>query len=857
MAQIDLSKFSPSIPEMGRERQYFSGEGEASAYKALANLGGTVAGLAIDLHNKELDIRTDRESDDALNKYKESVGLETNRAMLDRDPNTGLVRSSGKTFDQHMANYMKEQKKTSYESLTNNISKVKFDPIANNWTADQNISNVFKNTELQKKDSDIVLSKSTSVNSDKIRLSNTLAIVPNLNESLKDLDTKLSTYEKINGVHASSLAKDINTKELLDTSMRATIREAAYDPSATVPFAQLSGVVTMFKSGKEYSTYVMQNLPSLSDDILSSAEESKLQSVLENDFDTYLSVDPHPQSNLWTPEEKDKNLKEFLSNRIKSSKADQGALKSRLNNWVATPQLQNFDSKTKNIPHFEEFSNIMAQIDLEPPEKMEYISKAINSYAEGIIRRNKISGEKNALTASASQRQKLVSQYGETLLKYSGLSPSEVSQAKKLYPSTVGASADLASFEKSWKGAEEKFNKEISTPGGVWASINKDSVYRERISSAFKVDNVGVLVDPKALASAWDRALVHFKAYGSVASQFAADSMFSDPVMGATMAKLEISSPEYKRKFMENVNKVSPLLAASFTNQLAKKGEGLSDLNLYRSMKFDNPEATKKVQDNITFINQTFGKKEIADWVKERTHQGFLFGEVKAEAIIADIDGVIGDSEYIKNMKEVALATGFPESEIKVMMDANAIKKGTLMEMENNPDASRWTRHSVKTKNALDKTVKSIYNDLTPINSKNLKVVARVSNESDLELINTKSNNLVKMIDSGLKNGTLKYDTQSISKVDLNKLTPKQRDWYERDTKNGSKFNQNNISFVGKSMDGSIGEMTLMYKEPSSGKYKMLKLLDSKGNSFTPSLRSVDDLKNNGEDILFNKFIKR
>lgn len=855
MALIDLSRVTTNISTSNPSKNFFYDEG-AQAYRDLANTSERLSGIALDLYAKKQDIDTDNEANKALNAFRTEVAEESTRAIADRDPETGVVRSSNKSFEDHMLMFMKERNDFYRENMKESLSMDKFTPTASNWITEQNTANIFKNVELQKTDSSKVLAKQASEDSDFIRASSTLAIVANLDSALGKLPSKLSSFEKINGFYPAYQAGEATTKEYLKTAMAATIREAAIDPSATIPFAQLSGIATQFKTGKEYSTYVMQNLDGLSDEVLSKADEEKLRVSLEKDFNEYLTMEPHPKSNLWTPEEKDKNLRDFLANKFKNKKADQEGLKNYLNNWLATPQRQDFSFKNQIATHVQEFRNIMSQIDMEPAEKMETISKAINSFSEGIIRRNKISGDRYALSGSASQRQKLVSQYGSALLDASGLSAKEIEEAKKLYPSTVGASKDLIHFEDQWKKAEEKFNRDVSTPNGVWASINQDTVYKERLSKAFKVTNQGVVTDPVALSSAWGRAMLHFKSYGSAATQFAADSMFSDPIMSAVLDKLSISDPAYKRTFMEQVNAVSPVLLSAFTNQLAKKGETPTNLSLYRGMVFDSPVNTKRVQDNVLFINQKFGEKEIKDWIADKVTSGFFNSDVDGEATVKSLEKGIASSEYIRNLKEVALSIGLPEAEIKALIDANIIKKGALMEMYENPDTSLLKFHSTKVNDAINNTVKKVYNDLTPVNSSNLKTVVSGTPE-EISNMEGKAQLLGKMIDQGLRNGTLKYDTQSLSKYDLSKLPAKQREWFERDTKNGSKFNEKNIALVGKSLDGSIGELTVMYKEDSSGKYRLLKLKDKDGKTFTPNINSLEDFKSGSVDNIFNKYIKR
>src|SRR5438105_4895277 len=95
MAQIDLSRFPAAIPEVGRERQVFEGEGDVNAYKALANLGGNMAAMATDFHNKELDIFTDRESQTALSKFKLNVATEQARALNNRSAKDTIIDADG------------------------------------------------------------------------------------------------------------------------------------------------------------------------------------------------------------------------------------------------------------------------------------------------------------------------------------------------------------------------------------------------------------------------------------------------------------------------------------------------------------------------------------------------------------------------------------------------------------------------------------------------------------------------------------------------------------------------------------------------------------------------------------------
>lgn len=251
MAQIDLSRFSPDLPQQTRQRQEFAGEGEANAYKALASLGNTMASVATDLHNKEMDIYTDRESANAESKLQIDVTQEKVRAAQNRNQDNQVLTaqgtSTGLTYEEYISQYIDEKRTAAYDALSEPISKIKFDNKITPWATQTKAQSAIDNANLTAKLSDE--QADVFINQESRTITNSTPI-----ELSDNLDQALANFRANQGELLRKSMGDIGlqtkllkaTNQFVRSAFETNLVDMQADPSyantSSINFAEFTGL---------------------------------------------------------------------------------------------------------------------------------------------------------------------------------------------------------------------------------------------------------------------------------------------------------------------------------------------------------------------------------------------------------------------------------------------------------------------------------------------------------------------------------------------------------------------------------------------------------------------------------------
>lgn len=865
MALIDLSRYAPPTIEANRGREYFEGEGDVNAYKAMASFGGNLANIAIDLHTKEMDIFTHREATNALEKMKLDFTTKQAYALQNIDENNFVVGTE-KTYDQFIADTIDESRAAYYDSLTEPVSKTKFEAAAASWVTGEKTQAVLKNSAIVTENSIKSFDKGVSNKSNEVLYSNSTDLIDNLNDAFVNIrDTEGEILRKSAGATVAIKKLEAAKKSLYESAMEASLRNMKDDPNSLHTFVQLSGTGVMFKNRGEFSQYVLQQYMDTFDEYPDQDEAKALLDEIvgpEGDVgqlgQTALTTEGHPFSDLLSPEEKKQYLERMLSIKFKNKKEKQGNLKAQIEDWKAAPNIKPFTfvdlenwisegQRLLNDPHFRGNNTDIVRVVYEAADKK--IMQDANVY----LLNKGAKGYDNFIKESAVKRDA----YAGMIL--SGImSPEEYAQAKKNNPS-VGAKYALT-VENNLRELQKNVNLKKNRDSMYFAQ--SDPTYSNLAHQAIQVSpSGGITINQKALGQLTTYTNQTLKRVGT--AQAAMDSMNALPskLMNDFSNNIAILPPDKQLDVFKQINAGNPQLATGLYTQMVKQGKlSLEQASLAANAQVGESKTADAMTGTLISLNNKFTKQYEADLIKNMKTEGFLGKDKEYSDVLKELNNHIDNNEYINGLKEIGRASGMTEASINVMFAKRNLQ---LIAMERlsktlNTEASTGDKlnpwgFSNKIKGSLEEAVSEFYGSrVSPIVGDNIKVASLPNTISDPEKVKARATALAEKVKAGLSSGELKVDFSDYAGMKKAEAyrglsdALKQK-YFLRDV-------VETVSFNGTDTTGKSQELVGMFKDPSSGAYYRIKLKTANGGSYVPVIPRAHEFEGYDEETLYQKY---
>lgn len=870
MAQIDLSRYTPAIPDTGRERQVFAGEGDVNAYKALANLGGNMANMAIDFHNKEMDIFTDRESQTALSQFKLNVADEQARALNNRTAKDTIIdaqgNDTGKTYDQHIAEYIDEQRKAADDSLTENISKVKFGGESDAYSNHEKIKAVFKNSQIVAESGIRNYKMGISAHSDAIIQSDGLNVKKNFEAALINLDKDQGQdLLKTNGTTLYNAQKLQGQKELITSALDTSIREAKTYPSAIHDFSALTGLGMEFKDLGNLKKYVITQY---TDSHGEPPEEKEMNNILNyitgedtskmKDTDaTPASINqPHEAMKTLTPEEKRDKINQMLSISFKNEKEKSGNITKQIKDVQAAPSEASWSPAI--VPKWTaEFTSLLTDKNYQGDntDKVRDVYTAADMAVMGDAQRYLLQKGSKGYTDFVKNSSKLREQYVGMILP--NVMGSEDYQKVLSTRGSVGK-AFAVQAEKKLLDLERNVNYKRSTNPNWFAESTKQ--YADISGRAIRVSADGkVQINPKELA--------HLESYknniarqnGTGMANLSTTEVLPNQLLGQLSSAIQIADPKDQNAIFKQINQSAPKVATGLVTQLIKDNKiDILDGSVMLNSQIGDSRQADIQNETLIALRNKYLKDPLQKNIKEIQTEGFFGKDIKFDDVSKEVDKQLTGNKMLTDLKEVSRANGLSEDQInKTFLNQNLrllvldkLTKTLPKETSMLDKIGLGTSFSDRVERATNEVMNDFYGSrLQVINSDSVKGGFKTNSIKDQNKVTDTATKLAQKVKDSFDKGELKFDLsdyKGMAKFNtFNNLPQDQQD------KAFSKYLMDSISFNGTDITGKNGELVGMFKDKTNGTFYRIKLRTPDGKSYVPVIHSTSEFERQTEDQLF------
>lgn len=871
MAFIDLSKYTAQGPEINRQRQVFEGEGDVNAYKALASLGGTLANVATDFHNKELDIFSDREAMNGMSMLKERTAEEQNWALNNIDKDNFVVDRNGissqKTYDQYIADFVDEQKKATQEGLSEEISKTKFEAQSTSYVTQEKVNAVFKNSAITTERAVTDFNKRVSEQGEEILYSDqdTVAV---LNDKLMDMTDHVELVRKSNGETVAIALTDKMNKQFYSSAMDASLRRMETDPSAVADFSRLSGLGLMFKNKGDFSKYVTQQYIDIygdnpTEDQMAYFDELFTSKEVDTLGGAALLSDSHPLSNMLSLEEKKDYLNKALKITFRNKNNQDGDYALKIKDLIKYPSTKEFKQGGEQATS-QWISSYRNTLITERPkgatnyqiaqEVVEATTSALMADAE----RELISTGSRAYTTSIEDKQKKLDGYNREILT-AVMTNAQIDELYAKYPA-LGAST-TASMQKSLQDLQRKTLLKMQTSPDSLVLQERQAYNLSK--SAIRFDGQGnMVVDNKAMQAYGNYRRNMLFTVGTIKAKMDAKDVLPTSQLSAVLNRLQVMDPAQQRQFFAQVNAGSPEVATALYTQAIKENKmDLDTASLVANSQLGDSEVAKFQTDRLLALRNKYTGKAEKELIEGFKSEGWMGQDVGYKDLNDAVISAANKSSYIKDLKDVARSSGLTEPAINAMFSTKNLQLITVDYLNRNSSGEGTGMFSTfggRVEDALNKAVNEYYGSrVTPVNSKSLKGMLdpkMVFDAGNTEKMTSTADQVTAKIYDNLREGNLKLDLTAIQNSPLGQkyrtLSPElQQKYFLRDIqRNGS------LSFNAMDTTGKAKELALMVKDPSTGGYYRVRMLTPKGQSVTPMVNGVDEFERNSADKMYETY---
>jgi len=868
MAFIDLSKYKAPLPEMNRGRQVFEGDGDVNAYKALASLGGTLANVATDFHNKELDIFTDREAMNGMSELKTKVAEEQNWALNNIDKDNFVVDRNGvssqKTYDQYMADFTDQEKEATYGSLSEEISKTKFEAQATPFVTNEKVNAVFKNSAITTERAVTDFNQEVSFNGEKILYSDqdTVAV---LDDKIIDMKDHVDLVRKSNGETVALALEAKMNRQFMGSAMDATLRRMQTDPTAMLDFSKLTGLGLMFKNKGEFSKYVTQQYIDIygetpTDDQLKYFDELLQNKEVDGLGQAAILSEAHPLADTLSLEEKQSYLKQALAITFKNKEKKDLDFSLKMKDLIKQPSTVEFkqggkEAVEKWIASYQSVVATETPASVTDYQLLQQIGEAATSAVMTDAERDLINTGSRGYTSSPEMYEKRRRDY-VTAIMAPIMGPERIDELYAKYPA-LGASAKASMQDGLQKLQRQTLTKMQTSPDSL---VVQERQYYNLSRSAIRFDARGnMIADPKAISAMNTYRRQMLNNMGTVKATMDSKDILPSAQLKSVMDRLQVMDASQQRQFFEQVNAGSPEVATALYTQAIKENKmDLETASLVANAQVGAPDVAKFQTDRLLAIKNRYTGKSEKELMETFRGQGIFGKDVEYKDLNDAVVSASKDSEFLANLKEVARSSGMTEPAINAMFTTKNLQLITMdyIQRNNMEDTdSYFTTFKSKVQGSMDKAIQEFYGTrVVPVNSPALKGMLdpkKVFDAGNTDKMTGTASEVTGKIYDDLSEGRLKMDLTAIQNSPMGAqykgLSPElQQKYLLRDIKrNGS------LSFNAMDTTGNANELVLMMKDPKSGGYYRVKLLDSKGKGVTPVINGVDNFERFSADRIY------
>lgn len=871
MSRIDLSRYSFDQRSNNPTRQVFEGEGRNSAYRALADFGGTLASVATDFHHKEQEVMSEIESTRASTKLKEEVAQQRLYALNNRDQdNPNFVLGTNQTYDEYIAGFVDRRNREIGGDLKAPMTKLKYGNKSGQFIENTKIDSLFEQVKIATEITNRETDRYMSTGSNNILYAEQ-ATIASLNTSLSAAQVEL--YPMINQVKGvgttNTMAQQRRVEKAYgESAFESVLRrmQTSDRPSeAGGEFSDLMGLRLKFADVGTAKKFVIEKYKEYNDGQIpdEGTVDETIQMLLGEFPEDSIKTEEHEVMKHFTPAEKDRYLDRALAISFKKKETNANDFKLRIESAISSPLTKDYQSGVKfpDPRQFqEEFSRILEQAPLSvtPRQKLEYIQRAVVNQVEGEVIHNMFSRGTTAYITSGEEYKRKFDQYFMAVADRvvgKDYVDSELTEYQ-----TFGDKGKVR-LESSLRAKADEFNyNKINNPESF---IAKDPEYVRLTSNAFRFGSNGeVIVNKGSLSQAVKQRKMLLGRVGSMGAKIEGQDILPRTVTNRLLTQVQTLSPNQQREFYEQINDVDPNIAATMYSTLVReKKMDLLDASIAMQSSFGNSEVAKYQQDRITsFRNQYTGKYE-KELLQRFQSEGWLGKDVDISHLDQEIAKASSKSETLNKYMEIARASGMSSESIKNMFNVSNLQLITKDYMNRTSPASidastaLFSTFSGRVNKAFEGAMGDYFQaKAMPISTNGLKAVVDPSRYSDPEQL-TKATKTAEELTSkmydNLESGNLRLDLSNIAKTSLGKRYANadgsfMQKQFLRDLKRDKA-----ISFNTTDISGKATELVAMIQD-KSGNYYRIKLLDSRGGSVVPYLNGIEELQTKTADDIYN-----
>ena len=864
MALIDLSRINIEITNPTQGKQVFSSEG-AGAYRALAGLGANVAGIAGDMYAKHMDIFTDREQLAATENFKLDLAKKQAWALTNTDTNTDLVSGTDQTYEEYISSYIDESKLAYEDSLTESMSKTKYQFSMAPLITKEKADSVFKSSAITTKNTLIRSNQFYSNTSNAIMNSDSLGVLENLNVSLESAKPHINSIAKTSGLTVAQEVEKIGNKQLLESSLEAALRNMGTDPAGVLDFNLILGPGLVFKDLGEYRKYVMETYSDWGGTGDQAEDAVAIEQYMIANSQNALLAEGHPLSKLLSPDEKKEYLKRALAIMFKNKKKKDSDLAEQKADWIKYPSTKLPESgrlADLNNPKVRSAIALRGSeiyVDSDPIDQIRAVYKMVDERIKYEAEENQITKGRYAYTKNPNEIAQKRSEWANDILEK--MMPDQDLASIRKNAFELGSSS-LNSLQDTLRKQQRDVNETLNINPLKYKY--QDPGFSSRLNKAMTVTPTGIKVNKKAMENLAAELDTYYKGVGTLAASISKGDILADRQLSPLLDKLETMDSGAKLNFYKELNELDPKVSEAFyTQAIREKKMDIGDQFILGNSQIGDASTsdfyTKKFLDIENKYTQPYMDKLIKEfktsvnwWTADKDFADLEESVVKAAA----------DSDYLQSLKETARASGRSEEAIKAMFSERFLSKVTLDYMtRNSPNkgiGGFWSFNSM-VKDSFNKVLEDTYSKrITPVNTSAIKANVLPGEIKDIEASNTRAEEVSTKIIDAIKSGDLKISqenyTNTAQSKKYSKLSSKlQGEYFVRDVMSGTIFKDNLVL----AQDfGKQKEMYLRFKDKGTGSYYNLRLTGPDGKTKVLFLNNIKDLETKTSDEIFSELTK-
>lgn len=864
MALIDLSRVTTGISPASQGKQVFSNEG-AGAYQALSSLGANVVGIASDMYAKHMDIFTDREKLAAIENFELDLAKKQAWALTNTDAKTDLINGTDQTYEEYISSYVDESKLAYEDTLTESMSKTKYQFAIAPLMTKAKAASVFESSAITTRNTLTRSNEFYSNTSNAIMNSDSLGVLENLNSSLESAKAHISSIAKTSGLAVAQKAEKIGNKQLLESSLEASLRNMATDPAGVLDFNLILGPGLIFKDLGEYRKYVMETYSDWGGTGDEAEDAVAIEQYMLANSQNALLANGHPQSNLLSPEEKKAYLNRALAIMFKNKKKDDSDRAAQQVDWIKYPSTK--------LPESGRLADLndpktIAAIGVRGSEiyNGEATTKKIRDTYKLVDERIKFEAEENqvtkgryAYTQNPQEVAKKREVWANAILEI--MAEGEDFEAVKKQSFEIGSSSLNASQD-----ALRKQQRDVNETLNVNPLKYKyqDPGFSSRLNKSVTITPTGIKVNKKAIENLAGELDTYYKSVGTLAASISKGDILTDRQLSPLLDKLETMDAGAKLNFYKELNEVSPKVSEAFyTQAIREKKMNIADQFILGNSQIGDAATsdfyTKKFLDIENKYTQPYMDKLIKEF---KTSVNWWTADKDYTDLKDSVSKAASNSDYLQSLKETARASGRSEEAIKAMFSEEFLAKVTLDYMtRNSPNKGVMGYYSFNNmvKDSFGKVLEDTYSKrITPVNTDSIKANIQPGDLKDIEAANTRATEISNKVIDAIKSGDLKISqenyTNTAQSKKYSKLTPKlQGEYFVRDVMSGTIFKDNLVL----AQDfGKQKEMYLRFKDKGTGSYYNLRLTGPDGKTRVLFLNNIKDLETKTSDEIFSELTK-